>query len=425
MSVHEGKSPRSPACENATECMRLMDEQQLDITLLLALKHWDWLDSTRFGRSLKSFIECKTLLKRGDVQNNEFQKHVWTEFKRRRIVNLAPERRVEAYRKEELFVKYRAAEWPQPHHPYLIQMRPGLFILLSNFQAGFHVIRDMARDQKFMREDGKWIPVELLYEGQIEGEPCRCILDCEAYFDHFELGGMSMDDLVESVRQVPRALARELARMGAIRREDALMVVEKDKRRGKKVSFHYIFNIFGDPTVDLKAVLEQAVIRPYREERAVCKRDKSAASLGPLVAIREDGTCEHALLHVDEATIKGRHQFSTVFSRKPNEEPCRISRVLWILEGGKQVMEGPCVVGGMPLVPTSKKALEMLFWGGFTHWMPRSVVLSQRFRITASPSVIGLDGGRALTVAIWFGFVEFIMNTLRETRTHGHPANPT
>ena len=398
-----GSNPRTPhlitqASEGADSCIRLLDEQHLDITLLLALKHWEWLDSTRFGRALKTFIECKAALKRALVEHPAFQQRVLSVFRVRGIANLAPERRVEAYRKEELFSKYRAAKWPQPHQPYLIQMRPGMFILLSNYQAGFHLIRDMARELKYRREDGRMIPVELLYEGQIEGEPCRCILDCEAYFDHFEAAGMSMEDLVESVRQVPRALARELARMGAIKREDVLMAVEKDKRRGKKVSFHFIFNFFGDPTVDLKAVLEQAVLKPYRKERARCKRDKNPASVIPMLALRDDGTCEHPLLHVDEATIKGRHQFSNVFSCKENEKPCTISRVLWISEGGERVEVRKCGVSGIPLVPTDKQALAMLFWGGFVHWLPNSVVLSAEFRITATLVIVGLDGGRAITV---------------------------
>lgn len=392
------QSVTARATEGAELCIRLLDEQSLDITLLLALKHWEWLDSTRFGRALKTFIECKTALKRALVEHPAFQQRVLSVFRVRGITNLAPERRVEAYRKEELFSRYRAAKWPQPHQPYLIQMRPGMFILLSNYQAGFHLVRDMARELKYRREDGRVIPVELLYEGQIEGEPCRCILDCEAYFDHFEAAGMSMEDLVESVRQVPRALARELARMGAIKREDVLMAVEKDKRRGKKVSFHFIFNFFGDPTVDLKAVLEQAVLKPYREERARCKRDKSPASVIPMLALRGDGTCEHPLLHVDEATIKGRHQFSNVFSRKENEKPCTIDRVLWISEGGERVEVRKCGVSGIPLVPTDKKALAMLFWGGFVHWLPNSVVLSPKFRITATLVIVGLDGGRLLTV---------------------------
>ena len=384
-------SHSSGPVDHAKHCIALLDEKRLDITMLFALKHWEWLDHTRFGRNLKSFVECTARLRRSDMLDASFFSTVWEEFARRGIVNLAPERRVEAYRKEELFQKYRkecdAGNWPDPHQPYLIQMRPGVFVLLSNFQAGFWLLRDMAKTRWYKREDGKNIPVQLLYEGQIEGEPCRCILDCEAYVSQFD-GRLSREELVESVKQVPQALVRELVRIGAIKREDVVTFIEKNKCRGDKVSFHYTSNLVGDPTMDLKAVLAKVYIERYTEVRTVLNKTKSMAHV-PV----EGGRCDPAL-HVDERTIKGRHQFSVVFSRKDGEEPCTIDSIVTVSNGGETVERKDCPMKGIPLVPSHEHALDMLFFGGYTHWIKETVVINSKFRTAAGP-VVDLDGCRA------------------------------
>ena len=397
----------------AERCLALCKERDVDSSLLLALRHWQWLDSSRFGTKLKSFVEMHTTMGTRHAHSESFmdafEKRVLREIRKSGIVNLAPGMKVEAYRKAELFEKYRAVkdQWPSPHVPYLIQMRPGLFILLANYQAGFHLMRDMATTRWYEREDGKLIPVELLYEGQIEGEPCRCILDCEAYMSHFEQC-MTYEELVESVRQVPQVLTKALVRIGAIRREDKVIAVEKYKCRGEKVSFHFSLNIVGDPTVDLKSVLRDAIISPYIEERARCKKDKSAACMAERMTEKdEDGLYKHALFHVDEATIKGKHQFSAVFSRKAKEEPCRIDWIHGISDGGKKVVRKPSMFRGIPMVPGHERALDMLYMGGFTHWIPNTLVLNPKFRIVAGP-VPDLDGGSALSVSstcLFFGLV--------------------
>ena len=380
----------STSAGHAKRCMDLLDEKQLDITLLLALKHWDWLDSMRFGRSLKKFVECTAGLNRRDLKDPAFFSAVWDEFTRRGIVNLAPERRVEAYRKEELFEKYRkeceAGRWPEPHQPYLIQMRPGVFVLLSNFQAGFWLLRDMAKTRMYRREDGKSIPVQLLYEGQMEGEPCRCILDCEAYLSQFD-GRLSREELLDSVRQVPQALVRDLVRIGAIKREDTVTFIEKNKCRGDKISFHYTTNLMGDPTVDMKHVLAKVYIEQYTVARTILNKTKSMAHV-PV----SDGRCDPAL-HVDETTIKGRHQFSVVFSRKEGEEPCTIDSIVTVTNGGETVERKDSPMKGVPLIPTHAHALDMLFFGGYTHWIKDTVVFNKEFR-TGPGSVLDLHAPR-------------------------------
>ena len=367
--------------EHADRCIERLDADGLDITQLFAGRHWEWLDCTEQGRELKRFFEVVMGMRRPDAVSPKFHERVEETFKRRGIVNLAPERRVEAYRKEELFAKYRAAGWPKPHTPYLVQMRPGLFVLLSNYQAGFHLIRHMAASGRFQSEGGKSLPVTLLYEGQMEEVPCRMILDCEAYVSQFE-GRLSHAELLASVQEVPQAFVRRLAGLGAIPDDCVVRVFEKNKCRGDKISFHYIFNILmSDPTVDGRSALGKAIIEPFREERAVWKESKSMVhTLDP-----GTGRCREPLLHVDACTVKGRHQFSVVFSCKAGEEPCRITRRLEISERGERVRETASAWASEQHVPTHAHALEMLYYGGFTHWTKDSITLDKRFRIVAAP----------------------------------------
>lgn len=365
---------------HADQCIERMDRDGLDITQLLAVRHWEWLDGTETGQKIKRFVEVEMRLGRGAVVCEEFHARVDSVFRERGIVDLAPERRVEAYRKEELFSKYQAAGWPEPHTPYLLQMRPGLFILLSNYQAGFHLVRRMTTDGWYRSEEGKVIPLSLLYEGQMEGVPCRVILDCEAYVSQFD-GRVTHEELLANVQRVPQAFVRRLARLGAVGERDVVRAYEKNKCRGDKVSFHYTFNILIDPTVCGKRALARALIEPYAEEWAEWKKTKSMVhTLDPAT-----GLCD-PLLHVDVCTVKGKHQFSVVFSRKAGEEPCAIERRLDITDRGETVSAFPSAWAKEKHVPTHARALEMLYYAGFTHWIRDSITLPKEFRIAPSPA---------------------------------------
>ena len=103
---------------HADQCIERMDRDGLDITQLLAVRHWEWLDGTETGQKIKRFVEVDMRLGRGAVVCEEFHARVDSVFRERGIVDLAPERRVEAYFKEELFSKYQAAGWPEPHTPF-------------------------------------------------------------------------------------------------------------------------------------------------------------------------------------------------------------------------------------------------------------------------------------------------------------------
>jgi hypothetical protein len=370
----------------ADACIEACKGRGVDPYLLFSLRHWEWLDGSRFGTKLKAFIELNTPVTTGHMVCKEFRlafearvEHV---LDRSGIVNLAPDLRVEAYRKQELMEKYHAVRksWP-PHKPYLLQMRPGVYILFSNFQAGFHQMRKMAQTGKYRTEEGKVLPVELLYEGQVEGEPCRIILDCEAYLADYA-GLLTEEELVQSVLQVPQVLTRELVRIGAIGRGETVCVVEKDKSREDKVSFHFTLNIVGIPTIDLKVMFERVVLAPYKEVHSRCRDEKSRVPLAKHIAKSKgkDGLYAHALAHVDPSTVKGKHQFSTAFSRKKGEGPPRMGWVQWITEGGTKVRRVESSFHGADVVPSNERAFGMLFLAGFIHWTPRTVVLSRKFQ---------------------------------------------
>lgn len=397
----------------AEECLALCRTHRVDPYLLFSLRHWHWLEHSRFGVQFKAFIERNTRITGAHVARDAF----WGPFKRRvsqeldrtGVVNIAPELRVEAYKMEELLTKYHAVrdQWP-PHKPYLIQMRPGLFILLSNCQAGFHLVRDMTRTGRYVSEEGRVLKVELLYEKQIVGEPCRIILDCEAYMGVYS-GLLTKEELIESIRHVPVMLTREMVRVGAIRREDKVIVVEKNKSRadtdggakGDKVSFHFVFNIVGIPTGDLKHMFERLVLDPYREIHTKARKDKDTSCVARLIARSkgEDGVYTAALAHIDPATVKGMHQFSLVFSRKKKEQPPRIDWIYQITEGGARGSMKASAFHGVPLAAAHPDALDMLYLGGFVHWTAHTVVLASKFRIAAPMQDIGMAKAVRLRLA--------------------------
>ena len=368
---------------HADRCIKEMDSLALDITQLFALRHWDWLDSNVATSDIKLFAEKLGVNKATGI-SKEFQERVKQVFHERGIVDLAPERKVEAYFKKELFSKYQTVGWPKPHTPYLIQMRPGLYILLSNYQAGFHLIRRMACDKKYHSADGKAIPMHLLYEGQMEGVPCRVILDCDSYLSQFKQG-TTEEQLVATMRKIPETLVQRLVAIGALSEEDTVTFYEKNKSRPGKVSFHFTTSIWIDPTVDGKNVLRQVIGQPFEELHRICKTTKSMGHAQTCA----DGMCDPLAL-VDPVTIKGRHQFSVVFSRKEGEQPCVIERRIDVSDGGRTVRVMRSAWADQQHLPTHEHALEMLYYCGFTHWVATNpVTIHKRFRLIPDALALG------------------------------------
>ncbi len=395
----------------ANECIELCRKHRVDLNLLFSLRHWGWLDNTRCGSKLKAFIEGNTSLHRQEMQSMEFRKgfemRVEYALHKAGIQKLTPELVVEGALKQEVMDKYFAVRdsWP-PHKPYLLQMRPGPYLIFADFQTASNYVREMAETGKYQsRESGKYRPVELLYEMQMEGEPCRIILDCDAYLEDYA-GLLSKEELVESVLQVPLVLTRELVRIGAIDRGATVRAAVKDKSREGKVSFHFTLNIAGIPTGDMKAVFAMLVLGPYTEIHARARRDKSRVCLARYIAKskREDGVYAHALAHIDPATVKGKHQFSLAFSRKKGEEPPRMGWVHWIMDGGAKEKRVKSSFYGESIVPSHDRALEMLYFSGFVHFTPGMLVLKHKFHVPVDKGIVSVS----------FSF--FV--ACHETRTH-------
>ncbi len=379
-----------------------MDALGLDYTQLLALRHWEWLDQLEFGRRLKQFAEMQLGLSRREAASEAFHWRVDAVFRERGVTALAPGRRVEAYRQEELLALHRAAGWPEPHTPYLVQMRPGVFILFSSWRDGFLAVRDMTASGMYRAKDGRMLDVGLVYEKQMVGVPSRIILDCEARVEAEFGRRMTRAALEANMRRVPETLVRKLARMEAIKGSDVVRFYVKNKSRGDKVSFHFVSNILVEPTADGRNALRRAFVDGFEEARAVARKTRSMAH-----AVK-DGRCAPEL-HVDASTLHGRNQFSCVFSRKPGEEPCVIEARLDVRAGGGEaaaVESHASALAGERHVPTHARALDMLWFGGFAHWIAGTVTLDTKMRV-----------GATQTVSTCF----FFCWPCRETRTHAHP----
>lgn len=370
--------------EHADACIAYFDERKLDITLLWLLKHWDWLDTFAFGKKMVSFIEGTMKLRRNHVVRTEFHQRVTTVFCERGVQKICPSRMVQAYRKEELFALCCQQKWPEPFFPFMLQMRPGVFVLFANWQDGFYWIVEKT-GRKAHTFDGKLLPVELLYENQIvdlkeHGDfPCQLIIDCDAYVDEFH-GRLSMAELktLMSTQMLPW-LVGKLVSIGAIRRDQTVVVVEKEKSRvgtskGDKVSRHYMLNLIGIPTMQLRAVLRKIFIDMFTEARAQHKKTGSMAHV-------EVGSDACFALLGDSATMHGRNQFSVLFCGKKGEKPPRISNIYEISDGGTRVKTTPWRFADDEHTPDHPDAMVMLFYACYSCMNPKTVTVNTSFPV--------------------------------------------
>ena len=394
---------------NADRCITLFDRDRLCITQLWAFAGnlWDFLDTNEVGTKLKSFIERETGMGKAEVSHPAFQNRVKAVFGERGIQNLCPENRVEAYTKDETLRLLAAAGWSEPYTPVMLQMRPGPFIAVQNAQAAFWLIENMIRTGQYRMKNGRIVKVGLLYEMQIDN-PCRVILDCEAYLDHFG-GRLTMEQLVRNLRRVPQAFARRLVELGAIPRQSVVRMVEKNKGEGRpgKATMHFISNVVSNPKGAMRMVLAKIYIESLEGVRKQLKDSKSMAH----VELDADGLFDPALV-VDVCTIKGSHQFSVMGSKKEGEVDSRLVQCFVISNRGQEeeVVESP--FKDIVEFATHPNALSMLFQANFTHWMPDSIPINREFGIMA-PTTMRISSHAVPSVVR--------RSPCRETRTHAHP----
>ena len=356
---------------HAEACIHQMLSNGRDYTLLLYLRFWDFLDTFPKGKQLKEFIEIEMQLRREQVESQEFHDRVNAEFNSRKIQDLAPKRMVHAYRKEELYQLMADANWPEPYFPYIIQMRPGVFIAFSTWQSGFRHIVYMT-GCGFHEYQTRLLPCVMTYECQ-SVVPSRIIIDCDAYEKEFE-GIMTLPELQEVMSDVPRWFVMRLVQIGAIDKYTTVKVVEKEKSRGSKASRHFIFNIVGMPRGDIANVLNRIFVVPFRLIRDQHRVSKNWKHVDP-------STAEWQGLICDIATMHGSNQFSTVFVGKPGEKPPGMT---WIQEiqygdGEALVIKKAAPWSGQDHVPTHPDALEMLYMSCFSHPLHDMVPLNPQF----------------------------------------------
>lgn len=369
--------------EHADACIAYFDEHKLDITLLWLLQHWDWLDTFVFGKKLVSFIERTMKLRRGHVERKGFQDRVTTVFLGRGVQRICPDRKVQAYRMEETFRLCIDRQWPEPFLPFMLQMRPGVFVMFANWQDGFHWILKKTW-KKVHTFEGKNLPLDLLYEKQVVGlgkhgdMPCQLIIDFDAYVDEFG-GRLSMDELKQLMSKVLPWFSEKIVSIGALRMDQTLVVVEKEKSRtktskGPKVSRHYIFNLIGLSTREQRAILRRIFVDTFSAERKKQKDTKSMAH----VKIGSDACM--ALLG-DVSTMHGRNQFSTLFCGKEGETPPKITNIYEIGQGGRQVKVTPWRWAEDEHTPDHEHALEMLFHACYSCMNIKTVTLNSNFHV--------------------------------------------
>jgi len=405
----------------AAASIRALRDRGCDYTLLWFARHWDLMQTFEYGRKLTGFLESDLRLHRAQVTSPEFQGEVTAEFSRRKIENLYPDRMVKAYYKEELFGLEIGQAWPEPYFPFLVQMRPGPFHLFFSWQTAFHWIRYRAIHP----------PVEgdppLMYECQPPPSraPVRIILDCDAHVDEFG-GRLSAQEIESIVEEIPVFFVTELARIRAIGMRDVVTVVEKNKSRAGKVSRHYIFNILGISTRDIRAVLHKILVEPYQAERAEYNRRKRAANQHDQPALKNPtqkhdqpaftkptkkqakakAKCLDAWGHVDTSggkrfpcalltdasTMHGRNQFSVPFCGKKGEPPPRITHVWRIGAGGSEVRRMELKGSEERRHPTHARALDLLGLACFSNPTPDAITLDPRF-MTQEDQAVSLGSG--------------------------------
>lgn len=382
--------------ESADLCIQELDKRGCDMGLLLYLRHgWDMLASCQHGQRVLHFVEVDMRLTRAEVEVDEFHARVQEIFRSRPIRPIAPRRTVFAYFMDLMWSKEENAQWPQPYFPYVLQMKPGYFILFTTWQDLFLELRHIAVNRRFQNAD-----LKQLYEKQIPGRPSRIILDLEMYEAH--LGGrMSARELEECMADVPRWFVTRLTEIGAISPKARVTAVQKvktrpdAKSRGMKVSSHIIFNIAGLTKGDQMAVLRKIFADPVQELRAEYKKTGSLAHVD-----LKDGFPKELL--GDLSAMHGTCQFATLFAMKPGEGYPRLEHVYRITDGGRTVVREPAPWAGQTHEPTHADALEMLRLACFSHPLEDMVFLKRSFH----SSLHQVGAWRAACC---------------EARTHAHP----
>jgi hypothetical protein len=392
--------------EHALRCIARMDEAGLDYTMLWLVRHWDWLVRSTFGRELTSWLDMEMGLHRQEVVCCEFHNQVTRVYRERGIRRIAPERMVWATKKKDLYELAESKNWPKPFCPFMIQTRPpelteaelkarggfkraGVFLMFSNWQAGFYKIAEIAGCRILKDQKGKPIhdfvgevhQVAVLYENQItqfgterKDCPCRIILDCDLKCADFE-DKYSLEDMIRSVEVVPVFFVRRLAEISAIRKTDVVIVVEKVKDRPGKVSRHYTFNLMGMSKGEIYQVLDVIFKKPFMDK-------KKGLTVSASVLDEDEQRLISPFEIADTSTMHGNNQFSVMLMHDPKKKETRNpvqTMAMKISNAGKTVERMKTPWAGTPNDPEHPHALEMLARSCYSNFTQSSIIMDSRF----------------------------------------------
>jgi len=387
-------------------CIEELGRRGCDYTLLLYLKHWDYLRQCEGLRPLLTFIQ-RLDITQGEASSREFHKRVCEEFGRRGVAPVAPGRFTYSRTKAGAWQKAEQARWPQPMVMVQFQMRPGPFFVFFSWQDALIFVRELGTTRSFRVEpvapdpsiqhqivdytEARRERLDLLYENQTVN-PTRLYLDCDAKEAEF---GLPVPVLRQLIEKVPLYFYEELLRLKAIRPTDTVQFYLKDKTREHKASMHVCTNILGVSTDDLRRVLTAIFVDPLGEERAVHKRTKTWLHLDrtrfPLGAL------------VDVAPFHGRHQLSTLYVEKQGSTQYpRFVRIVTVTDGGKSVTATDVEWAGDPdaHLPTSAHALQSLYHTCFSHPLTTMVTLQRQDRLAVMLTPMAKVGSLLLAPAV-------------------------
>jgi hypothetical protein len=384
----------------ARRCIEALDGKGQDITMLWLLKDMHWLERCKAGRELTDWVRNTMEVPTKIASGEDFQAEVLREFQTRGVRPVAPERMVDHCLKDPAKQLCLDAKWPKPYFAVMLQLNPrkpnatnehgappklpGRFLIFSSWQDAMLALQRIATTRKFQDSDGRWFPVQMIYENQVvdvgnkDGAgydyPCRLILDCDAKLkEHGE--GHTLESLKELIEQVPAWFARRLVEIGAIKRTDRVVVYEKEKSRDNKASRHYIFNIMGYSTWDTNAVYHEIFRKEHDKEKALLEKEglKKAPGL-PIWKM------------VDIVPHHGRGQYSVLGffdkDKKETEYPC-LTRRLVIVDGQVKSIRS-CKFGREESHMDQPFALSMLHEACYSCFVPEFVTLHDKYMVQHS-----------------------------------------
>lgn len=244
------------------QCVAEMKARGCDFSLLFWLRNREILVECEFGKELLLFLEdirvAPDLFNDPNFRDGFFQK-LRDEFNRTGIKPVSPENFVMdcgSGGKERAILKARQSQWPRPYQSFCFQTRGKInsaFFIYQCWQDGIRKILELLESQVCAVPFGKDIHVGQIYE-HCWGEQrlARLLIDWEVETPW--LGGRrTADEVRQTAEAFPAWFAGQLARAGALDPAERVRCTVKDKSRaiegGRKVSFHFIFNIAGCPRV--------------------------------------------------------------------------------------------------------------------------------------------------------------------------------